>query len=633
MAVTGHYTVRPMSALLTNAVSVSDSPAPGDAELIERFIVARDQSAFAELVRRHSPVVLGVCRRVLHDAHDIDDVFQATFLVFVRDATRVRKRKSLASWLYGVAYRLSLRVARQKKRRRETCLVDDKSTDDDTFTKLADRHDQQMVDVELNALPERYRQPLVLRYLAGKTPSEIANELSITVGAVEGLLKRGKHELRNRLLQRGITTLGTALAAIQLTQQTVQAAGNEFLIESTIQAGLTWGSQPNIPTPDLISDRVLELAGKEIITMTTATKTAVAVGLTLGGLAMGLGGVNALVGLPGGKAEAGNVTTTISSARPARNSLDLTTMGTDPDESSITVETIDVDQADANRRQEELQPKHELAQVELDANLGGNDSKPKTGPRTKWDFKSRSPRVEKIELALQENTEVTFTDQPIRDAVDYLENVHNIEIWIDTEALKESEIAIDERVNLVMSGIPLKNALRLILDPLKLDYLIQDDVLKITSRSKADETFETRVYNTGLIPDSTPKELMELILATVDPEGWNLSSSLRSLVAPDPTPPKTGAATLKNRPADNHEASTNEVADGTSKSNSTGGPPMSGGGLDGGRFFGAAEAMGVIRATPKSLVIRQRQRIHDEIIELLEQLKGEGTEPAEKKRL
>ncbi len=632
MAGTGHYTVRQMSALVLNAVSVIDSPAPGDAELIERFIVARDQSAFAELVRRHSPVVLGVCRRVLHDAHDIDDVFQATFLVLVRDATRVRKRKSLASWLYGVAYRLSLRVARQKKRRRETCLVDDKSTDDDTFAKLADRHDQQMVDVELNALPERYRQPLVLRYLAGKTPSEIATELSMTVGTVEGLLKRGKHELRNRLLQRGITTLGTALAAIQLTQQTVQAAGNEVLIESTIQANIAWCSQSNIPAPDLISDRVLELAGKEIITMTTATKTVVAVGLTLGGLAMGLGGVNALVGLPGAMAEAGNVVTTSSSARPARNTLDLGSLANDPDDSSVTVETFDVDQADTHAPLEQRLATRELAQLEPDTKIGGNDSKSKTVPRTKWDFKSRSPLVERIEAALHENTELAFTDQPLNEALRYFEELHKIEILIDAPALADAGISTDQNVTLFVAENSLKNTLRLLLDPLQLDYVIKNDMLMITTTEKADQTFETRVYNTGLVPDYTPKELMELILATVDPEGWNLPASLRSLVPANQTPPITGAPTSKNRPADNQEASTKEVAEGNPTSNSLGGPPMGGGGPGGGGFFGDS-AMGVIRATSKSLVIRQKQRIHDEIIELLEQLKGQGTESTEKKRL
>ena len=203
---------------------------------------------------------------------------------------------------------------------------------------------------------------------------------------------------------------------------------------------------------------------------------------------------------------------------------------------------------------------------------------------------------------------------------------------IDAPALADAGISTDQNVTLFVAENSLKNTLRLLLDPLQLDYVIKNDMLMITTTEKADQTFETRVYNTGLVPDYTPKELMELILATVDPEGWNLPASLRSLVPANQTPPITGAPTSKNRPADNQEASTKEVAEGNPTSNSLGGPPMGGGGPGGGGFFGDS-AMGVIRATSKSLVIRQKQRIHDEIIELLEQLKGEGTEPAEKKRL
>ena len=93
----GHYTGRTMSALVLNAELITDSSATGDRELVERFVTVRDQAAFAELVRRHSSVVMGVCRRVLHDPNDIDDVFQATFLVLVRNAGRIRNRSSLAS--------------------------------------------------------------------------------------------------------------------------------------------------------------------------------------------------------------------------------------------------------------------------------------------------------------------------------------------------------------------------------------------------------------------------------------------------------------------------------------------------------------------------------------------------------
>ena len=112
--VCGHYTGTTMTATLPLAASIMISSLQTDAELVDRFASVRDPAAIEELVHRHRAVVLGVCRRVLRNTCDIEDVFQATFLVLVRDAARVRRQASISGWLYGVAYRLSLRVARQK---------------------------------------------------------------------------------------------------------------------------------------------------------------------------------------------------------------------------------------------------------------------------------------------------------------------------------------------------------------------------------------------------------------------------------------------------------------------------------------------------------------------------------------
>ena len=112
-----------MSIAEPDAVVEEADVARSDAELVARFVATKEEAAFAELVRRHSGLVMSVCRRVLRDGHDIDDVFQATFLVFMRDAARVQEQASLASWLYGVAYRLAVRVAQQRQQRRETVLL------------------------------------------------------------------------------------------------------------------------------------------------------------------------------------------------------------------------------------------------------------------------------------------------------------------------------------------------------------------------------------------------------------------------------------------------------------------------------------------------------------------------------
>ncbi len=100
-------------------------PEPGaadafiDGQLLEAFISGCSETAFAELLKRHMPMVLGVCRRILRDPHDADDAFQATFLILLRKAGSIDKRESVAGWLYGVAYRLAVRTKAKARRRHD----------------------------------------------------------------------------------------------------------------------------------------------------------------------------------------------------------------------------------------------------------------------------------------------------------------------------------------------------------------------------------------------------------------------------------------------------------------------------------------------------------------------------------
>lgn len=123
------------------------------------------------------------------------------------------------------------------------------------------------------------------------------------------------------------------------------------------------------------------------------------------------------------------------------------------------------------------------------------------------DLKRTTPNERRIQRALSETTEVSFTDNPLEEALNYLEDLHHIEIWIDKLALQDEGVNSDQQVTLVLSGISLRSALRLMLEPLGLTYLIEDEVMKITTQSKADEKMSTRVYPVAdlVIPVQPPQ--------------------------------------------------------------------------------------------------------------------------------
>jgi serpin B len=184
-----------------------------DGALLARFADDRDEAAFEMLFRRHGPMVWGVCRRPLGGAPDADDAFQATFLVLVRRARSIAKRDSVASWLHGVARRVALAAragaARQRAHERRRA-----ATPPEGPSAVGTGADlRQALDEELDRLPEKYRAPVVLCYLEGKTNDEAAAQLGWTRGTVAGRLSRARDLLRGRLTRRGVTLTGAGLAA------------------------------------------------------------------------------------------------------------------------------------------------------------------------------------------------------------------------------------------------------------------------------------------------------------------------------------------------------------------------------------------------------------------------------------
>ena len=175
-----------------------------DSQLLDRFIACRDASAFRDLVTRHGPVVRRTCRQFLHDPHEADDAFQATFLILVQRAPSIRDPERLDRWLVGVARRVAARsrrngVVRSERERRWAEMHPEAGEQDWPLIEV-----RRVVREEIGHLPEAYFQPLALCYLEGLTHEEAARRLGWPVGTVKVRLVRARRQLRDRLDRRGI---------------------------------------------------------------------------------------------------------------------------------------------------------------------------------------------------------------------------------------------------------------------------------------------------------------------------------------------------------------------------------------------------------------------------------------------
>jgi RNA polymerase sigma factor (sigma-70 family) len=205
-----------------------------DGQLVERFVRQRDEAAFEALFWRHGPMVLAVCRRLLGPA-DAEDAFQATFLILVRKAASIGRREAVGAWLYRVAYRVALRARAAARPVVELPAEGPPAADDEES--VAWRDVRPLLDEAIDSLPAKYRAPVVLCYLQGKTNEEAARELGCPKGTVAVRLMRARERLRRRLGRRGLllsaALLGTVLAG-RAQAEPVEAA----LAGTTLKAAL-----------------------------------------------------------------------------------------------------------------------------------------------------------------------------------------------------------------------------------------------------------------------------------------------------------------------------------------------------------------------------------------------------------
>jgi RNA polymerase sigma factor (sigma-70 family) len=259
-----------------------------DGQLLESFLRERDETAFEALVRRHGPMVLGVCRRVTGHAQDAEEAFQAAFLVLARKAASVRPREQLARWLYGVAYKTALKArvaaARRRTRERQVPAMPQPQARPEPSDELCP-----VLDRELSRLPEKYRLPLVLCALEGRTYREAARQLGLSEGALSVRLVRAKVKLAARLSRLGLGLAAGSLSAVLAADAAASVPAP--LVSSTVRGAAMFAAGRT--AADTIPTRVMALAKEVLGAMRLAQLKAAAVvavavlgaGLAAGGLA------------------------------------------------------------------------------------------------------------------------------------------------------------------------------------------------------------------------------------------------------------------------------------------------------------------------------------------------------------
>jgi RNA polymerase sigma factor (sigma-70 family) len=256
-----------------------------DGQLLERFLTQRDETAVEVLVRRYGPLVFGVCRRVLRNAHAAEDAFQATFLVLVRKAPSLDRAKPLGSWLYTVAYRLALR-ARANESRRQACEMQAAQgrAEMDVHNRTSEL--AAALEEELQRLPERHRVPLVLCYLEGKTNEQAAQALGCPRGSMSWRLTQARDVLRERLSRRGLVCPAAGLAAV-FAAEAAPAAVPLPLLHNTARAAV-WFSAGQETTAGAVSTQAVTLA-KGALKAMFMNKLKIAAGLLLAVSLLGAG--------------------------------------------------------------------------------------------------------------------------------------------------------------------------------------------------------------------------------------------------------------------------------------------------------------------------------------------------------
>jgi len=521
------------AAAIDDVVADQQKEFISDAELLKRFIRSRDPVAFSMLVQRHQRLVMGVALRQVGDRHRAEDVFQATFLILAEQAKKIRKPNSLASWLHGTARRIGLRALSESQKHPVPSTSDlsqtpDTAMPDPALEKVEDAFEKHALDEELSKLPEQLREPLVLHYLDGLTGREVAERLGLTVDTVEGRLKRGRHQLRTRLMRRGIG-FGIVLAAFQMSQQAAVAATTSTLVSETTASAVAWVSQQTLQG---CSANAAHLAGKELATMTAMKMTTMLA-------------CTAVICLTGGAISAMALDLPITSGTgndPGHGDAIQTSLiaQAEPSGGATPVEVPAEDASGSAGSTGDYKDKYEIeygrggslpiypdpsnpnaAKIHADSmrsinNTIGTHIENRT-------YRKMSPSRKAVEEKL--DSEIAFGATKISTLTALEEELlkSGIPVKIDLAAIEDEGLSIDQEglaKRFDTPGMTLRDNLAIMLEPLDLTYIVKNGVLTITTETEASNYHETVVYEVRHLGANLPSEDVAALVLDIPDSYW-----------------------------------------------------------------------------------------------------------------
>jgi RNA polymerase sigma factor (sigma-70 family) len=530
-----------------------------DEELCDIVVQTGSRDAMEAIVRRYSPLVCKIVARWLRNSLDRDEAFQATFIILLQSIPRIRKRASLSSFVFGVAFRTSKRIRQtrlQESMRREVVELVDVAADWSDralgpLEVLANRLQLEELDEELRLLPESLRSPIIEHYYAGRSVPQIADSMRLSVSAVEGRIKRGKQQLRNRLALKGVS-VSAALSAVAMIPTEVMASDVNHLVHLLFKWNPTDSTEP-ISTDGLINSSSLqrliqgEMAMKWSLLQSGMVWSGAVAAITLIGLAA----------IPFSLSAQGTAArVTIASSEPT------------PQPEAIAL-PVSSGQEAGNAAQEFNDPfggpsasvgkvqngKASAVPEPSDDPFANGDSgpsttrvpnqKPPAPPKpTPWQVQGPVPSWLDSELDQEElkvaneirsklaktKLKVDFNGVPLSAVVNEIAEAIGIDVFLEQRSLTDFGISMEEPITLQFKNpMTARDALSLITHRLELSYTIRNGFIVIAYQDTQRDPLRTYDLSYVLPDNSTVHELMGVIRSSVHPEVWDTGGGMATL--------------------------------------------------------------------------------------------------------